>query len=474
MPCMSMSKRGDDQENLFVTYQHLRGPGHPFYQGLNKVLAAGGFDQFVEAACQKFYANRKGRPSIAPGVYFRCLLLGYFEGIGSERGIAWRLSDSLSLRDFVGIPSGEATPNHSSFSRIRGRIDQETHESVFTWVLGVVAEKGLLKGKTIGIDASTLEANAAMKSIVRRDDGRTYQEYIADLAKASGIESPTADDLARKDRKRKGRKTSNKDWCNPNDQDAHVTKMKDGRTHMGHKLEHAVDMDSGAIVAITVAGGTVGDTATIGTTIEKAAENLGVVTKNSSIKTRSTMASSIAEVVADKGYHSNDVVGFFGDAAIRTYIAEPKRGRRKWNCDLATRISIYGNRRRIRGDQGRRLMKKRGELIERSFAHSLVTGGARRAHLRGHDKILKRMTIHSAGFNLGIVMRKLFGFGKPRTLQGRSAAHFGAICALWWSLVTILRRYLPQVLNRSRQRQFSTSAGRRGQITRPARFSTGC
>lgn len=467
-----MSKRGDDQASLFVTYQQLRGPGHPFYQALNKLLAAGGFDQFVEAACQKFYANRKGRPSIAPGVYFRCLFLGYFEGIGSERGIAWRLSDSLSLRDFVGIPHGDATPDHSSFSRIRSRIDQETHDAIFDWVLGLVAEKGLLKGKTIGIDASTLEANAAMKSIVRRDDGRTYKEYITDLGKASGIESPTADDLARMDRKRNGRKTSNNEWCNPNDPDAHITKMKDGRTHMGHKLEHAVDMDSGAIVAITVAGGTVGDTTTVGETTERAAENLEVVAANASIKTRSIMANSIAEVVADKGYHSNGVVEFFGDAAIRTYIAEPKRGRRKWMCDLATRNSVHGNRRRIRGDKGRRLMKKRGELIERSFAHSLVSGGARRAHVRGHEKILKRMTIHSAGFNLGIVMRALFGFGKPRARQGRSAAHLGAIWALWWSLVAVFRQSLPQIRNRSRQWPFSPSYGRRGHILRPNRFST--
>jgi transposase len=232
-----------------------------------------GFDKYAEETCAKFYAKRMGRPSLAPGVYFRCLLLGYFEGIDSERGIAWRAADSLSLRDFLGIPASKPTPDHSTISKTRKRIELEAHQSVFTWVLGALDAAGLIKGKTIGVDGTTLEANAAMKSIVRRDDGRSYEEFLTDLAKASGIETPTREDLARVDRKRK-KKGSNTDWYNPFDPDAKITKMKDGRTHLAHKEEHAVDMDTGAVVAVTLQGADQGDTSTLEGTLAAAEQNL--------------------------------------------------------------------------------------------------------------------------------------------------------------------------------------------------------
>lgn len=426
-----MGKQEGEQETLFITHQQLRGPGHPFYRAMNAELSRHGFDRYVEGLCKKFYAAKQGRPSVPPGVYFRCLLLGYFEGIDSERGIAWRVSDSLSLRDFLGIAADRSTPDHSTLSKIRIRIDVETHREVFTWVLGVLVDKGLLRGKTIGIDGTTLEANAAMKSIVRRDDGRTYQEYLGDLAKASGIETPTRQELTRLDRKRKGKKTSNDDWHNPHDPDAQVTKMKDGRTHMGHKQEHAVDMDAGAIVAVTVTGGAVGDTTSVGDTIEEAAKNLADAAEKAPPNARNKLTETIEEFVGDKGYHSNDAIGLMTAALIRTYISEPDRGRRKWKNDLDARDDVYANRRRIRGAKGRRLMRKRGELIERSFAHTLETGGMRRTHLRGHENILKRVLVHTAGFNLGLVMRAKFGFGKPRCLQGRLAALWAAfVCAI--------------------------------------------
>ena len=268
-----MGKREGEQEDLFVTHQQLRSQSHPFYRAVNRVLADQGFDRYVERLCAKFYAKKMGRPGLAPGIYFRSLLLGFFEGIDSERGIAWRAADSLSLRDFLGVPASKLTPDHSTISRTRRLIDLETHQAVFTWVLGVLDGAGLIKGKTIGVDATTLEANAAMRSIVRRDDGRTYQTFLEDLAKASGIETPTREDLARLDRKRK-KKGSNDDWYNPNDPDAKITKMKDGRTHLAHKEEHAVDLDTGAVVAVTLVPASAGDTATIEGTLDAAVQNL--------------------------------------------------------------------------------------------------------------------------------------------------------------------------------------------------------
>ncbi len=417
-----MGRRGDEQQGLFVPHNVLpKSDGHPFYEALERVLGGRQFDRFVEKLCASYYAKKMGRPSLAPGVYFRCLMVGYFEGIDSERGIAWRAADSLSLRRFIGIDLGKVAPDHSTISRTRRLISSETHREVFTWVLKVVAEAGLLRGKTLGVDGTTLEANAAMRSIVRRDDGRTYQEYLTDLAKASGIETPTRDDLARMDRKRKGRKTSNEDWRSPSDPDAQITKMKDGRTHLAHKQEHAVDMETGVVVAVEVYGAVEGDTSTVTATIEEAEKNLEDVKTKLDPKDADKVAERAEEFVGDKGYHSKMVLKTLDLAGYRTYVSEPSRGRRKWEGDDHGQLVTYANRRRIKGKRGRRLMRRRGELIERSFAHNLETGGMRRTHLRKHNNILKRVLVHVAAFNLGIVMRALFKVGKPRALQGRAA-----------------------------------------------------
>jgi transposase len=428
---MAMGKRGDEQEDLFVTHQQLRAQSHPYYQAVNKVLGEKGFDKYAEEVCAKFYAKKMGRPSLPPGAYFRCLLLGYFEGIDSERGIAWRAADSLSIRDFLGIPASRPTPDHSTLSKIRTRLSLEAHQAVFSWVLGVLDDAGLIKGKTLGVDATTLEANAALKSIVRRDDGRSYEEFLTDLAKASGIETPTREELARLDRKRK-KKGSNETWVNPFDPDAKITKMKDGRTHLAHKEEHAVDMDTGAVIAVTLQGATEGDTSTIEGTIEAAKQNLEDAREHAA--ENSKMDAEPQEIVADKGYHSKAVMLSLRLAGWRTYIAEPRRGRQHWEGQLDERDAVYGNRRRMHGDHGKGLMRVRGELIERSFAHALDTGGMRRTHLRHHDNIAKRLLVHIAGFNLGLLMRKCFGVGKPRCLQGRKAT----LAALWAALIALL------------------------------------
>jgi transposase len=316
---------------------------HPFYTRLNHLLRERGFDGFVEAQCAMFYAETMGRPSLPPGIYFRLLLIGYFEGIDSERGIAWRAADSFALRDFLGVGLEGAPPDHSAISRTRRLIDLETHRAVFTWVLQSLSTAGLVKGKTIGIDATTLEANAALRSIVRRDSGESYEEFPTTLAKASGIGTPTRADLARIDRKRK-KKGSNDDWTHPHDPDARVTKMKDGRTHLAHKAEHAIDLDTGAIVGVTVQGADKGDTATIQKTLPEAAEQLEAV-----VAVTDDAVVVIEEVVADKGYHSRTTVHDLETLEIRTYISEPDRGRQSWTDQEAERDAVYANRRRIRG-----------------------------------------------------------------------------------------------------------------------------
>src|SRR5712672_2325763 len=412
---MAMGTRDGEQSPLWVVTSALpKSPGHPFYARLNTVLDAHHFDRFVEQLCQRFYASVMGRPSLTPGRYFRLLLLGYFEGIDSERGIAWRAMDSLAVRSFLGLTVHDAPPDHSTISRTRRLIDLETHRAVFTWVQERLVEAQLLNGKTIGIDATTLEANAAMRSIVRRDTDESYQEFLTRLAKASGIETPTRDELARLDRKRK-KKTSNKDWTNPHDPDAKVTKMKDGRTHLAHKAEHAVDLDTGAIVAVTVQGADEGDTTTSRETATAAAEQI------EDAQADVDKPQPLEEIIADKGYHSNQSMVDLDAVDIRSYIAEPDRGRRDWSKQPEAQAPVYRNRRRIRGARGRRLMRQRGERIERSFAHLYDTGGMRRTHLRGHTNILKRLLIHAGGFNLGLAMRHLIGSGTPRGLQDRPA-----------------------------------------------------
>ena len=412
-------------------------PGHPFYVRLNAILDAHGFDRFVEDLCRPFYAKVMGRPSVVPGQYFRLLLVGYFEGIDSERGIVWRAADSLAVRSFVRLALHEAAPDHSTLSRTRRLIDVETHRAVFTWVQQRLVDLGLLKGKTVAIDATTLEANAAMRSIVRRDTEETYQEFLTRLAKASGIATPTREDLARLDRKRK-KKTSNQEWTNPHDPDAKVTKMKDGRTHLAHKAEHAVDLDTGAIVAVTVQGADEGDTTTIVETALAAAEQVDAA------QAEVDEPQPLEEMIGDKGYHSNQTMIDLAAVGLRSYVAEPARGRRDWSKAPDAQAPVYANRRRIRGPRGRRLMRRRGEYVERAFAHIYDTGGMRRTHLRGHSNILKRLLIHAGGFNLGLVMRQLIGLGTPRGLQGRLAVVLGTL----WVLMSAATRWLTAIAAR--------------------------
>src|ERR671918_519061 len=422
---MSMGTREgrQRQEQLWVTHTELAtAPGHPFYTRLNELLDEEKFDEFAEQECAQFYAGNNGRPSLAPGTYFRLLLIGYFEGIDSERGIAWRAADSLGLRQFLRVGLDEETPDHSTISRTRRLIDVETHRKVFVWVLGVLADRGLLKGRTVGVDATTLEANAAMRSIVRRDNGASYEEFLTGLAQQSGIETPTREDQARVDRKRK-KKTSNEEWMSPSDPDARIAKMKDGTTHLAHKAEHAVDMETGAVIAVTLQAADQGDTTTLQETWAETAENVAQLIEREAEKAPAedpqVVLTPLAEIVADKGYHSSETVLALQQAKTRSYIPEPKRPRRKWAGKAAEQQAVYANRRRVNGSYGKRLLKKRGELIERSFAHCYETGAMRRVYLRGHENVLKRQLIHVGAFNFSLIFRQKLGAGTPRELRNR-------------------------------------------------------
>jgi len=446
---MSMgSREGGEQPPLWVTTSELsRGEGHLFYRRLNELLGRHGFDPFVERLIEekRIFAETLGRPSIPPGTYMRMMFVGFFEGLSSERAIAWKCADSLSLREFLGYGLTQATPDHSTLSGLRRKFPEEVHREIFDWVLKVAQEEGLLKGRKVAIDATTLEANAAMRTIVRRADGASYQKYLKKLAKAEGIKDPTPEDLGRMDRKRKGKKVSNKEWKSSSDPDARITKMKDGTTHLAHKAEHAVDLSSGVIVAAEIHPADSGDTTTLSQTLTRAEASVE----------RANPEGGIQEVVADRGYHSGEVVGDLHQRGYNTCIPERRQKRhRNWKR-LSRKVgerearrrqrAFYLNRRRLKSDAGKRLLRKRGETVERSFAHACETGGMRRVHLRGRANILKRYQVHVAALNLGIVLRSLIGLGTPRGFQGKKALLAHALSSLLSSVRDLIRSLFGQL-----------------------------
>ncbi len=428
---MGTRKLRERQEDLWYGSELPTAPGHPFYKRLNEVLESAKFDPFCETNCARFYHNKLGRPSLPPGQYFRVMMIGFFEGLDSERGIAWRLADSLTLRQFLSIGLDEKTPDHVTISRTRRLIDGETHQRIFTWVLERLAQSGLIKGKTIGVDSTTLEANAAMKSIVRRDTGESYMTYLKRLAEAEGVEVKDAAALLRRDRKRK-KKTSNEDWKSPSDEEAEITKLKDGRTALAYKAENAVDMETGAIVAVTTHGGAAADTTTgKETVLEAGLAVAGLIAEQTAAGKFEVHPEGVEEVVADKGYHSNDVMVGLAEIEVRSYIAEPDRGSRNWEGKAAEKTAVYGNRRRIEGERGKRMQRQRGERIERNFAHQFDTGGLDRLYVRGLENVHKKFLLQAAACNLALLMRSTYGSGKPR------AAHDRAVEAILMILAVI-------------------------------------
>src|SRR5436190_4583914 len=369
---MALGRQGERQADLMIGWAELpRSPGHAFYNRLQAVLVEAGFDRFAEEECKPYYASGRGRPSLPPGRYFRMHLVGYFEGIDSERGLEWRCSDSLSLREFLRLGTTEPVPDHSWLSRTRSRLPLEVHEAVFAWVLERLAEHGLIKGDRIGVDASTVEANAALRAIVRRDSGEGYRAMLTRMAQDSGIETPTAEDLIRLDRQRRGKTLSNEEWVSATDPDARIARMTDGTTHLAYKPEHAVDLDTGAVVAAEVHPADQGDTATITGTLDAARRNLTHVGAP-------PCSDDHAECVADKGYHARAVLTDLDGGTWKTRIAEPQRqGVSRWHGDADARRAVYNNRARLRSEVGKQAIRQRAERVERSFAHILDRGGLR-------------------------------------------------------------------------------------------------
>ena len=417
---MAMGRQGARQGEMLVTFDELpKSPGHVFYGRLQAVLADAGFDACVETLCQPDYAAVMGAPSLPPGRYFRMHLVGYFEGIDSERGLEWRCADSLSLRDFLGLGLRDRVPDHSWLSRSRARLPLEVHEQVFAWVLARLAERGLVKGHRIGVDASTMEANAAMRSIRRRDSGEGYRDMLTRMAAASGTATPSAAELKQFDRERKGKRLSNLDWASPSDPEARITRLQDGRTRLAYKPEHAVDLDTAAIVAAEVQPADRGDTTTLETTLEAAARGLEAAGC-------APTSEHPAELIADKGYHSRAVLKDLAGGPWQTRIAEPKpKEVQRWRGDLDARRAVYGNRARLRSGVGKAALALRAEKVERSFALVLDRGGLRRAWLRGRENVQKRYLVHVAAYNLGLIMRLLLGAGTPRWYASRSNVIFG-------------------------------------------------
>jgi transposase len=424
-------RRSEQQDEFWVAADKLgKGPRNAFYDRLNQLLAEIEFDRKLEEAAEPYYATT-GRKGLPPGVYFRMIFIGFFEDISSQRGIAWRCEDSRSLARFLGYTPGQVTPDHSTLSLTRERLPMEIHHLAFELVLKVAHDHGLLKGKTVAVDATDLEANAAMKCIVRRDTGDDWREYLRKLyEEETGESDPDDEELRRFDKRRKNKKVSNEEWVSPTDPDARIGKMKDGRTHLKYKAENAIDLDTEIIVSAEVYHGDYGDTLTIEDTVMMAQTHLNEVETDCEIE----------EVVADKGYHSEDSLDRLqNESHQRTYIPEPERKtNRKWkNKPSRVQAAYRRNRRNTGGSRGRRLQRLRSERVERTFAHLCDTGGARRTWLRGLEKVQKRYLSAAMAFNLGRILRSLLGAGKPRHLAVRAERLCLIYFVMRWSYKTL-------------------------------------
>jgi transposase len=473
---MAMGRRKPRQESLFVAADQLaQAPGHPFYQKLNALLDEAGFDRWVERRCRPYYEQdeKRGRPSVPPGVYFRMLFVGYFEGLGSQRGIAWRCADSLALRQFLGIPLDQPTPDHSTLTNTRQRLPEGVFTEVFEFVLTIAHAKKLLSGQTVGVDSTTLEANAAMKSIVRRDTGEDWKEYVTRLMRAEGVidaaHEPTVEEVRRFDQKRKNKKVSNEEWKSTTDEDARITQMKDGTTHLAYKAEHVVDLDSDLVLAAEIRPADHADTATLADSLVAAQLHL----------TAAGSAATIDEAAADKGYHAVATIELCDLLAVRTYIPEPKRAHPLTWSDKpeSHRRAVRNLRRRMKRAKGKGLQRRRSEVVERTFAHICETGGSRRSHLRGLVNVTKRYLMAAAAHNLGRLLRRLTGIGKPKALQGNGG--LVAVAQLLWTWLGTAGKRLGAVIANARNwfRKFAPDRATAAPTDRPLGFShrsTGC
>jgi transposase len=397
------------QPELFVPSIRLVQPATTsFYSKLEQTLASFGFSKQVRQLCAAAYSDSgRGRPGVDPAVYFKMLMIGFFENIASERGIAERCNDSISIRFFLGYDLTQTTPDHSTLSVIRDRLGEETYQKVFLLILSALQEHGLLKGQNVGIDASVIEANAALKSLINRDTEEAYWDYVRRLASENGVNPQDSEAVRQFDRKRP-KKMSNDDWQNPHDPDAKIGPTKAGAIDMIYKPEHTVDLDTGAILQAEVRLGHEADQKDLAVHVLQAQENINQA------QDRPADSLTIESATADKGYYAVVEMKQLQQEGIRTVISDPIKNRKLENLSPAEAKAVRQARRSVGSESGQQLLKKRGMHLERSFAHLLDAGGTRRTTLRGLENLNKRFKLAAAIYNLSQLMRALWGVGTPK------------------------------------------------------------
>lgn len=428
---MFRKKEPPAQQTLWIaTSEIVSTPANAFYARLDQILEAHDFPRQVRELCRPYYAEPEegGRPGIDPVVYFKMLLIGYYENLSSERAIAARCADSLSIRRFLHYDLTEATPDHSSLSVIRNRFDTEVFQQVFALVLSALKQHKLVRGKKLGLDASTMQANASMRTLQRRLTGESYQSYVKKLALQAGVDTNDEAAVRRFDKKRKDKKVSNDEWHTPNDGDAKIGKTKQGTTKLMYKVEHAVDLETGALVDADVLPGDQHDTEDLAERVfeieERMNEALGL----------DPDAETVEVATMDKGYYKLDELMQLQQAGIKTVVADPIENRKLEKLSKQQRKALYAARRSAKAKYGKLLTKRRGMYVERSFEHVLDCGGARKTTLRGQQNIKKRYLIQAMGCNLSLLMRKLFGIG---TVKQALAAAF-VLCMMIPPIMTMI------------------------------------
>jgi transposase len=444
---MFREKTPESQQSIWISsIDIVSSPASNFYQKLDGALRSFGFGDKVRALCEPFYCSDEtvgGRPGIDPEVYFKMTLIGFFENISSERGLAARCADSLSIRQFLKYDLTELTPHHSSLSRIRQRLNDELYQQIFGLGVAALKQHKLIKGGNISIDASTIEANASLKSLKNRFTGEEYRQYIKRLAEEAGVDTSDPAAVSRFDRKRPGRKTSNADWQNPHDPEAKVGPTKRGTTRMVYKSENVVDLDTGAVLDVDVRPGDESDHHELAQKLFDAEMRVNVALDNPAD------AKLIASVTGDKGYYNLAAMGRLRESGIRVNIKDPIRNRRIDKLDDKDRSTVRSAQRTTASASGKDLMKRRGMHLERSFEHILDEGGGRRTTLRGRSNILKRYRIQALGYNLSLLMRTLIGIGTPK--QAIAKAFYG----LETTILALLSLLFMQPVEFDRRNQFA-------------------
>jgi transposase len=438
------------QPELFVPAARLVQPATcSFYSKLEQTLESFGFATQVRKLCAAAYSDSsRGRPGVDPAVYFKMLMIGFFENISSERGIAERCSDSISIRFFLGYDLTQATPDHSTLSVIRSRLGEDTYHQVFVLILSALQQQGLVKGQNVGIDASVLEANASLKSLVNRDTQEAYWEYVRRLASESGVDPQDAEAVRQFDRKRP-KKMSNDDWENPHDPDAKIGPTKAGATDMIYKPEHTVDLDTGAILQAEVRLGHEADQKDLAVHVLQAQANINLA------QNRPADSLTIQSATADKGCHAANEMSQLQQEGIRTVISDPVKNRRLDKLSAQDAKAVSAAKRSARSESGKQLLKKRGMHLERSFAHVLDAGGARRTTLRGLENLNKRFKVTAAIYNLSQLMREIWGIGTPKQWVARvktlALSLFRVLLAGWFRLVIGTKRRIAGISKQQEQ-----------------------